>query len=136
LGRLFYIQIVDDKYLFYANKQAIRKSILFPVRGPIFDREGHKLVENELLYDINVNPHEVKPFDTVEFCRLIQMDTAEFKKRFIKAKRLYPNSESPFEKQLSPDLYATLQERMSEFPGFNVVPNPVRTYPDSAAAQF
>jgi penicillin-binding protein 2 len=136
LARLFYIQIVDDKYEFYANRQAIHKSIVYAARGPIFDRNGHSLVENELLYDININPHEVKPFDTVEFCRLIEMDTAEFKKRFAKAKRLYPNTESPFDKQLSPDLYATLQERLSEFPGFTVQQHPVRTYPDSAAAQF
>ena len=136
LARLFYIQIVDDHYLIYANKNAIRKFTQYAARGPIFDRKGRSLVVNELLYDINVIPKQVTPFDTLEFCKLIGMDKADFDARLAKATRLYPYTESPFDKQLSPALYASLQERISEFPGFSVQQHPVRTYPDSVAAQF
>jgi len=136
LARLFYVQIIDDHYRIYADKQAIRKFPQYAARGPIFDRNGKPLVQNELLYDINVIPKQVKPFDTLEFCKLIGMEKTEFDARFAKALKLYPNTESPFDKQLSPELYASLQERLSEFPGFSVQQHPVRTYPDSVAAQF
>jgi penicillin-binding protein 2 len=136
LARLFYIQIIDDKYLLYAKSNAVRKFTTFPARGPITDRNGKLLVENELVYDISVTPKEVKPFDTLEFCKLIGMDKATFDKNLLKAIKYSPSLQSPFDRQLSPETYASLQERLSEFPGFTVEPHPVRTYPDSTAAQF
>jgi len=136
LGRLFYIQIIDDRYTLYANHNVIRQYIQYPARGPILDRNGKTLVTNELVYDVSVTPKEIKRFDTSEFCKLLGIDKAEFDKRLTKAIKYSPNLQSPFEKQLSPQLYASLQERLSEFPGFRVVPHPIRSYPDSVAAQF
>jgi len=136
LGRLFYVQIVDDKYLLYANNNVIRRITKFADRGFILDRNGQILVGNELVYDISVIPKQVKPFDTLALCKLINMDKAEFEKRFLNALKISPTREIIFDKQLSPQLYASLQERLSEFPGFFVDPHPVRAYPDSVAAQF
>jgi penicillin-binding protein 2 len=67
LARLYYIQIVDDRYSLYASRNVIRNFILYPARGPILDRNGKILVQNEPIYDITVNPKEVKPFDTLAF---------------------------------------------------------------------
>jgi penicillin-binding protein 2 len=136
LGRLFYIQIIDDRYALYANKNVIRQIIKYPARGPILDRNGKVLVTNALVYDVSVIPKEIKAFDTLEFCKLLGIDTAEFNKRLAKARKYSPNLQSPFDKQISPQLYASLQERLSEFPGFRVDPHPIRSYPDSSAAQF
>lgn len=136
LSRLFYIQIIDDRYALSASKNVIRQFIQYPARGPILDRNGKTLVTNELVYDVKVIPKEVKSFDTLEFCKLLGIDKDEFDKRLAKARKYSPNLESPFEKQLSPQLYASLQERLSEFPGFRVGPHPTRTYPDSVAAHF
>jgi penicillin-binding protein 2 len=136
LARLYYIQIVDDRYSLYASRNVIRNFTLYPARGPILDRNGKILVQNEPIYDITVNPKEVKPFDTLAFCKLIGIDKAGFDKRFTKAVKYSPNRESIFEKQLSVQLYASFQERLFEFPGFYVQPRTVRTYPDSVAAQF
>jgi penicillin-binding protein 2 len=136
LGRLYYIQIVDDRYTVYANSNVRRVQIQYPSRGPILDRNGKILVQNVPIYDITVNPKEVKPFDTLEFCKLIGIDKEGFDKRMIKAIKYSPNKESIFEKQLPFELYASFQERLPEFPGFYVQPRTVRTYPDSTAAQF
>ncbi|HEY0244073.1 MAG TPA: penicillin-binding protein 2 [Mucilaginibacter sp.] len=136
LIRLFYIQIVDDRYLLYANKNVIRQVIRYPARGPILDRNGKVLVTNDLVYDITIIPKEIKPFDTLEFCKLVGIDKPEFDRRLAKAIKYSPNLSSPFEKQLSPQLTASLQERLSEFQGFAVQPHPIRNYPDSVAAQF
>ncbi len=136
LARLFYIQVIDDRYLYYAKQNVIKQYIQYPARGVILDRNQKVLVTNELVYDISVTAKDVKPFDTLEFCRLINMTKDELEKRLAKAKIKSPGRQYPFEKQLPPRLFASLQERMSEFPGFTVQPHPIRTYPDSTAAQF
>jgi penicillin-binding protein 2 len=136
LARLFYIQIIDDRYAIYASNNVRRQIIQYPARGPILDRNGKILVQNEPFYDIMVIPRQVKPFDTVEFCKLLSIDRTEFNKRWIKAMKYSPNLSSIFEKQISATTYASLQERLSEFPGFFSATRYLRTYPDSVAAQF
>jgi len=136
LGRLFYLQIIDDRYLLYAQGNVLRRIYVNPARGPILDRNGKILVQNQAFYDIMVTPSQVKPFDTAEFCKLLDIDTAEFNKRFAKAVKYSRNQQSVFDKQLTPEDFAAVQERLSEFPGFNFSPRYLRTYPDSTAAQF
>ncbi|WP_428328887.1 penicillin-binding protein 2 [Mucilaginibacter sp.] len=136
LARLFYIQIIDDKYAIYANKNVLRQIVQYPARGPILDRNGKILVQNEPFYDITVNPREVKPFDTIELCKLLGIDKPGFDKRWAKAMKVSPNRPSIFEKQISVTTFASLQERLSEFPGFAPVTRYLRSYPDSVAAQF
>lgn len=136
LIRLFYIQVVDNKYLLSANNNVLRKVIVYPARGVILDRKGEILVQNEPVYDLMITPREVKPFDTLEFCKLIDIDKPGFDKRFKKAKSYSPYRASIFEKQLSARIYASFQEKLSGFPGFFVQKRTVRRYPDSTAAQF
>nr|WP_294789852.1 penicillin-binding protein 2 [uncultured Mucilaginibacter sp.] len=136
LARLFYMQVIDDRYLKIAKDNVIRQFVQYPARGPILDRHGKILVQNKLVYDVSVIPRQVKPFDTVEFCRLLDITREDFDKRFNKAIGYSRALPSKFDKQISPELYASLQERMSEFPGFFVEPHPVRIYPDSTAAHF
>lgn len=136
LARLFYIQIIDDRYLLYAQNNVVRRIYKNPARGPILDRNKKILVQNEAFYDIMVTPNLVKPFDTAAFCKLLGIDTAEFHKRFEKAIKYSPRLQYVFEKQLSAQAFAAIQERLSEFPGFDSSPRYLRTYPDSVAAQF
>ena len=136
LARLFYIQIIDDRYTLYASNNVKRQIIIFPDRGPILDRNGKILVQNVPFYDIMVIPRQVKPFDTVEFCKLLGIDREGFDKRWAKAMKYSPHLSSIFEKQLSTRTFASLQERLSEFPGFFSATRYLRTYPDSVAAQF
>lgn len=136
LARLYYIQIVDDRYAIYATKNVIRSFIVYPARGPILDRNGKILVQNVPIYDIMVTPKDVKPFDTIAFCNLLGIDKAGFDKRWIKAVKYSPNKDSPFEKQISAERFASIQEKIGDFTGFYVLPRTVRAYPDSVAAQF
>jgi len=134
--RLFFLQIISTKYALYASKQVRRPVIKYPARGPILDRNGKILVQNQSFYDITVTPKDVKPFDTVEFCKLLGIDKPTFDKQWIKAVKYGKGVQSPFVKQISPIAFASLQERLSEFPGFDYVTRYLRTYPDSVAAQF
>jgi len=136
LVRLFYIQVVDDRYKLSADNNVLRKLIIYPARGIILDRHEKVLVQNEPIYDLMVIPLQVKPFDTLEFCRLIDITKKEFDKKFKKASNYSKYKASLFEKQLSAKTYAGFQEKLFEFPGFYVLNRSVRYYPDSTAAQF
>ena len=135
-GKLAYIQLVDDQYSLSASKNVLRPIKQYPARGPILDRNRRVLVQNEVFYDISVIPKQVKPFDTLEFCKLLNIDKTEFDTRWEKAIKYSPNLPSIFEKQLSAEAFASIQERLSEFTGFFSTTRYLRTYPDSTAAQF
>ena len=136
LAKLFYIQVVDDTYFLSAETNVLRKIYTFPARGVIFDRKGKVLVQNEPVYDLLVIPNQVKPFDTLDLCNTIGIDKAGFDKRFHKATTQSRYQPSVFEKQLSVQIYAALQEKLARFPGFLVQNRTIRHYPDSVAGQF
>jgi len=136
LAKLFYIQIIDKQYSIYATKNVLRQIKIYPARGPILDRNNKVLVQNQAFYDIMVTPKQVKPFDTLEFCKLLEITKADFDIAFAKAIKYSPNLPSPLVKQLTVEKYASIQERLSEFPGFDAVTRYLRFYPDSVAAQF
>ncbi|MXV14598.1 penicillin-binding protein 2 [Hufsiella ginkgonis] len=136
LSRLFYIQVIDDSYVLSGKNNVLRRVIKFPARGSIMDRTGKPLAQNEPVYDIMVIPREVKAFDTLEFCRLLNIDKEGFDKRMKKARTYSPNLASPFEKLISARDFAAIQEKLSDYPGFFKQSRTVRAYPDSVAAHF
>ncbi|WP_316813128.1 penicillin-binding protein 2 [Pedobacter heparinus] len=136
LGTLFYVQVATDKYFISAESNVLRKIYTFPARGVIFDRNEKPLAQNEAVYDLMVIPNQVKHFDTVALCRMIDIDMKRFKRNFNKAASQSRYQPSIFERQLSVQVYATLSERLSRFPGFFVQSRTIRHYPDSVAAHF
>src|SRR5690606_36187855 len=125
--RLFYLQIIDDSYILSANNNVLRKVVIYPARGVILDRNGKILVQNEPVYDLMVTPREVKPFDTLALCELIGIDKQGFDKRYQKAVNFSPYRASIFEKQLSAQTYARLQEKLFQFRGLYVQNRTVRS---------
>ena len=138
IARLFYIQVVDDTYKLNARNQAFRYQTEFPVRGYIYDRNHKLLVFNEAAYDLMVVPKEIKDLDTLDFCNEVGITKEEFLKKMKKAMQApnSPRKASVFEKQLSPQDYASLQERLYRFPGFSVQSRTLRKYPMKIAAHM
>jgi penicillin-binding protein 2 len=136
MAKLFYIQVGSDKYFISAESNVLKKIYTFPARGVIYDRKGRVLVQNEPVYDLIVIPNQVKAFDTLDLCNTIGIDMKGFQKRFTKAMNQSRYQPSIFEKQLSVQIYASLQEKLSRFPGFMVQNRTIRHYPDSVAGQF
>ncbi len=138
LARLFYIQVIDDQYKLTARNQAFRYMTDYPARGNIFDRKGRRLVYNQAAYDLMVIPRQVKDFDTAEFCTIIGIDKDQFEKKMLKA-ILPPNSSrkpSIFEKEISVEHSAILQERLYKFQGFFLQPRTLRKYPEPIAGHL
>jgi len=136
LGTLFYIQVFSDKYFLSAKTNVLRRIYTFPARGVILDRNERILVQNEPVYDLMVIPNEVKPFDTLALCNIIGIDTVRFHKNFKKAVNQSNFQPNILEKQLSVQIYQTLSEQLSRFPGFFVQSRTIRQYPDSIAGHF
>lgn len=134
--RLFYIQVIDDSYKLDARNQAFRYNTDYPVRGYIYDRNSKLLVYNEAAYDLMVLPKEVKNIDTADFCDLLGITRESFIRKMRRAVQApnSPRKPSIFEKQLSPQEYASLQERLYRFSGFYVQSRTLRKYPRKIAA--
>ncbi|MEJ8842316.1 penicillin-binding protein 2 [Lacibacter sp. H375] len=138
LVRLMTLQLFTSKYSKLANDQAILRKIVYPSRGIIFDRKGKAILDNTTMYDLMVTPSQLKGIDTATLCRILGIDTAQFKERVVTA--IIKNSRnrpSVFEPLLSPEKYARVNENLFRFqPAFFLQERPIRTYPFKAAAHI
>lgn len=126
--KLFYMQVISDKYKVLSESNVRRIVTVYPARGIIYDRKGRKIVSNEEAYDLMVVPRQVNNIDTNELCQLLEIDKQSFISRLNKAKQYSPYRASPFVEQISKTTYGYLQEKLYRFPGFFVQPRTLRTY--------
>lgn len=138
VARLFYLQVLSSKYSKLAKSNAILEKPDIPPRGLVFDKHKQVIINNTLAYDLMVTPNLAKGIDTAFFCKLMEIDTAEYNARIlssiIKAGR---QVSSVFEASLSPQKYARIQENLWRFQnGFYIQERPVRTYPVIAGANI
>lgn len=133
LCRLAYLQIFDDTYAELANRNALRYVTQYPSRGLIYDRNGKLLVYNEAVYDLMVIPRQVKNIDTLEFCNLLKITKEEFIKKMEKARAYSTYTPSIFEKQISKEDFAPIQEKIYQYEGFYAQSRTLRYYPESVA---
>lgn len=136
LGKLFYIQIVSDKYFLSAESNVLRKIYKYPARGAILDRNGKVIVQNEPVYDLMVTPTEVKEFDTLALAQALEISIDDVRKNLRKARGKSTYQSTPFLKQISVQSYARLQEILYRFPGFRTQDRTIRHYPDSVGGQL
>lgn len=134
VARLFYLQILDDSYIKKSENNAIKIKYEYPERGYIFDRNGKLMVANQPSYDIMVTPREMKDIDTLEFCKLLNIDKAYFIEKIEKAKVYSPMLPSVFLPQLNKREFAAFQERIRRFKGFDIVKRSLRDYQLKAGA--
>ncbi len=128
--RLFYMQVVDDRYKLDASNETFRHVTQYPPRGCIKDRNGKLLVTNEAAYDIMVIPGQVKDCDTNSFCNDLGITKADFISNIKKAVILNTSSHaSVFMKEVTPEIYASFQEKMYKYHGFYSEVRTVRRYP-------
>ena len=132
--RLFLMQIIDSSYTLSANNNVLRYNIEYPARGLIYDRNDKLLVYNEATYDLMVVPRLVRKLDTLDLCKLLDIDKQTFINKLNEARSYSRYKPSIFEKQLSKETYGYLQEKLFELPGFYVQTRTLRKYPKPMAA--
>jgi penicillin-binding protein 2 len=133
--RLFTMQITNKTYKQFATRNVLRRIVTFPARGLIYDRHNQLMVYNKAAYDLMIIPREVKAFDTLELCRIVQLDRQDLRDAIQKAKQYSRYKPSIVVGQISPDIYAPLQEKLYKYPGFFVQSRTLREYPSKSAAQ-
>ncbi len=126
--RLFSIQILDEDYKIAAENNVVQKIVQYPHRGLIFDVKDSLLVYNSPVFDLMVVPQEAVIKDTLEFCRLLNIDKETFNERLEAASKYSPILASQLIEQLPEELFARLQDKLVEYPGFYVLPRTVRSY--------
>ncbi len=136
IGRLFYLQVIDNSTKVSAENITLRTEIEYPARGRIYDRNHRLLVYNEAVYDLMVIPRQVKNLDTATFCRLLNISKKFFTKKMVRATHYSYYKPSVFLKQLSKKGFGPLQEKLFEYPGFYTQTRTLRHYPIPIAAHL
>ncbi len=138
IAQLFNLQVISGKYSKLAMDNAVFPKIVYPGRGFIYDRKGKAILNNTIMFDMMVTPAEMKNFDTLSFCSMMEIDTAEFAKRIKDV--IYKNKNrvrpSVFQTLVTPQVQARFEENSWRFPGFALVERPVRIYPFNTAAHI
>jgi len=132
--RLFQIQVADSTYKESAQKNALRKLVQYPARGLIYDRHHDLLVYNKPSYDLLFTPREADKFDTVAVARLLEVPLENLRKEMMKAAAWSTYKASVIIKQITPEKYASIQEKFFKLKGFIIQPRTLREYPKPLAA--
>ena len=139
IARIFYIQIVDDRYKIDASNNSMVYDIIYPTRGVIYDRNGKIIVGNKVAYDILVTPKEVKEFDTLLLAGVLDVEPdfirgkmAEYRKN----RRRIGYQSVIMMKQLSAEKYMKFSEIQYKFPGFKGQVRSIRDYPFNAGGNL
>ena len=139
LGKLFYIQIINDEYKKDASNNSMVYADIYPPRGVIFDRNGEILVGNSVCYDILVTPRDVSEFDTLALAEALDT-TADFLRERMAYYRKYRSRIGyrtvTLLKQVSPEIYMKFAEKQYLFPGFRSQMRSIRAYPFNAGGNL
>lgn len=139
LGRLFYIQIINDKFKTDALNNSIVYETIYPPRGVIYDRAGEVLVGNQATYDILVTPREISALDTLALARVlgIEPDLVREKLNYYRTYRTRIGFKTlVFLKHVDEDIYMRFSEVEYRFPGFRGQICTERMYPFNAGGNL
>jgi len=134
IAQLFNLQILSPQYRDYADSNAFLRRTLYPARGAIYDRNGELLVYNRPTYDVMMVVREMNRFDTLDFCKTLNIDLHRFHAldAEMKDRRRNPgySSYTPqlFMSQLNVEEYGLLQEKLYKFPGIYIQSRTERQY--------
>ncbi|NQX90608.1 MAG: peptidoglycan glycosyltransferase [Flavobacteriales bacterium] len=137
IGRLFYLQMMENEWQRVASNMTEKSTIIYPPRGKIYDRNGQLMVSNKAIYDLMILGREVKNLDTLALCELLGINKADFILRMdrLRSSRGYSSKKPmPLIKQISPEEFAPIHEQLYKFPGFFGQPRTVRSYKGGIAA--
>ncbi len=132
------LQIFDSKYQEQARRTTLDKSIKYPSRGLIFDRNNKLLVSNSTIYDVDVIYNNIPDaIDTSELCNLLGIDKSTFKKNINKnwsSPQYHKAIPFTFLSKVRPEQFSVFQEHLHKYPGFYPVERNIRNYPHSNMA--
>ncbi len=137
LVKLFFIQVLDTRYVGLSDSNSILPQVEYAFRGLIYDRSGKLVVYNTPEYDLEIISKDVKKLDTAQFCKVFELSKKELLLKFkeLRARKEYsPYKPTLFLDQLSNYDFAKIQDHLDEFQGFYIQARTTRAYTTSALA--
>jgi penicillin-binding protein 2 len=137
LVKLFFIQVLDTRYVGLSDTNSILPQVEYAFRGLIYDRSGKLIVYNTPEYDLEIITKDVKRLDTAQFCKVFELSRKELLLKFkeLRARKEYsPYKPTLFLDQLSNYDFAKIQDHLDEFPGFYIQARTTRAYTTSSLA--
>ncbi len=128
LGRVGYLQLVDNRYAEMAKANVLRHVVQYPARGEVYDRNGEYLVQSRECYDLVVIAREVdrKNLDTLHLSEVSGI-SMERLRRALKNAAARPRAPYTIASYLSKEEKLRFDE--CNFRGFFTVFRTVRSYP-------
>jgi penicillin-binding protein 2 len=134
--RLFYLQVLSADFAATANKNVVKRQVLEPSRGIVYDRNGKIYVTNSPIFDLSIVPNDLQIPDTSLIENYLHLDRETIRKRIHAAIDYNKHKASIFEKQISPEVYTTLQEHLWQTKGISTVVRTTRNYLYPVGANF
>lgn len=147
-ARLFYMQVVDDKWIERAAEVSQKKIDIKPPRGIMYDRNRKKIVANKTYYNLMFIEDEIENFDTTAFAKLVGISTDSVAITFEEIRKSLDRKTKSkitgrdtivndyrtylpyaFLKELSADEISLIAIELSDFPGFYEEAISMRNYP-------
>jgi penicillin-binding protein 2 len=138
--RLFFLQVISSDFSATASKNLIKKIVLQPARGIMYDRKNNIYVTNTPIFDLMVVPEELKFPDSATFGDVfestLQIPRENIWKNIEAARKYNRKKPSLLEKQIDAFRFTTLQEKLWEFEGINTIVRNTREYKYPAGGNF
>lgn len=132
--RLFYMQVVDDKWKDRAAQISENRITTYPARGIVYDRNGEKIISNEIYYDIHVIPKQAEHTDSVALVALLGISMETYVDKMNKARKYSKRKPSEIVRQIPPNEFAQIAPELYKYPGFFEIARTLRVYPKQIAA--
>ena len=128
LGRLAYVQLIDDKYDALAASNIMRPEVEYPMRGEVVDRRGEPLIRSRVCYDVMVVWENLPKsgFDSLHLISILDIPIEKLRSELDKASDA-PHSPHLVVGYLPQDSKLMLDE--SGFDGFYTRFRTAREYP-------
>lgn len=136
IGKAFHLQIVSSDLRLQADAVGNTQRTQYPSRGLMIDRNNKLLTVNQSAYEIDLTYHlferEAASFDTLKFCRLLGITRDYFEQAINKDWsdiRYSPYKPFVFLSNVPQTQFASFQESLHEFTGFQARLRSLRAYP-------
>ncbi len=133
--KLLHLQIYEGKkYFEYSEANRIRRDIIQPYRGLIYDRNGIVLVDNSPSYTLTVTPIEARHNPTLfdSLAPKVSASVSQLKNRVLTAES--PFSSVRLARNVSYKAVVYVEERRLNLPGIGYEVEPKRIYPGGVRA--
>ncbi len=128
--RLFNLQVLSSRYKGLADGNVLRREVLYPPRGEVYDRNGEYLVQSRECYDLMVIYREIdrKSLDSARLCQITGLSPQRLTRALDNA-RMMPRAPYLVANYISSEEKLLFDE--ASFAGFYTVYRTVRQYPRS-----